>query len=44
MGFRGTGQSIFDRDDLAAGNTDVNGLCRWPIRQTDIPYDQIHAV
>jgi len=44
IGFRSTCQSSFDSDNLAVGNTDIDGLCRWPIRQSDIPYDQIHAI
>ena len=31
-----------DRDDLAAGNTDIDEF--WPVRQADIAYDQVHAI
>lgn len=39
VGFRGIGESTFNRDDLAVGNTDVNGLWRWPIWQSNITYN-----
>ena len=37
-------QSAFDRDDLAAGDTDIERLLDRPIGEADIANDQIHAI
>ena len=33
-----------DSDDLATGDTDIDGLRVWPSRQTDIANNQVHAI
>jgi len=44
VGFGGVGQSAFDRDDLAAGNAEVQGLSDRPIGEAGITNDQVHVI